>query len=263
MKSLMSQTIRGVNRTLFTGRFILHRYYSILLPGTKNKLIGDDSQSTSEHRDSNEGIDERSIKMFSVEANTLGSRLRSKQYQLQCIAGDAMHKEDLHPQSMVCVNIGIDDQGSVNWNYMVPQVNNTVSLGSVAVAFEGITPGSNLVRPGSAVVRYHLLFKNDAMTEDDLLTFLVCVAILVSIVAAIKISLISAGQIHVYESDTTEKQYPETHTIIINTAKSGKLDKSDKKERSNNSGSSNSSSSYSSTNDSSSSTGVAKSSSSE
>ena len=49
----MSQTIRGVNRslyrTLFTDRFIPHRYYSILLPDAKNKkLIDNSSQSSSD-----------------------------------------------------------------------------------------------------------------------------------------------------------------------------------------------------------------------
>ena len=242
MKSLMSQTIRGVNRTLFTGRFIPHRYYSILLPGTKNKLIGDDSQSTSEHRDSNEGIDQRSIKMFNVEANTLASRFRSKQYQLQCIGGNAMHKNDLHPQSMVCVNIGVDDRGAVNWHYMVPQLNNSVSLSGVTVAFEGITPGSPLVRPGSAVVRYHLLFKNRttdvrANDNEETLISIICTTIFASAIIAFVLWMatkdkkpdVSKSDKHDYTQDQItyrsyrdEKYRSQTPTIIINSTESDK-----------------------------------------
>lgn len=121
--------------------------------------ISNDSNYNTEDKKINDFIYKHNIKMFTVEAGAFADRLYSRQHQLQCVGGNALKNTEVHPQCMIFVNIGVDDKGVVNWSHMTPQLNNSVIMDNVIVTFEAVD-GSGGIRPGSAVVRYHLQFKS-------------------------------------------------------------------------------------------------------
>ncbi len=101
---------------------------------------------------------ERDIKIFMVEAGRLANRIHTRpEQQLQCVGGAAHKEAKLLPTEMRCTNKGVDDEGNVNWDYLVPELDKRVRLTEIQVQFEGWDrPGDPYVRAGSAVVRYEL-----------------------------------------------------------------------------------------------------------
>ena len=243
MKSLIASTIH-VPRTLYRASTMMHRIMfrmpnSILrrtysdvpkLPPSSNFEASDLSDDVIEKVDyhleevtndeHNNGIRKENIKMFTVEANKLADRIRSRQYQLQCIGGDATNRKHMYPQSMIFVNIGVDDKGIVNWSYMASDLDAQLMMNNVTVAFEGVGK-QGFVRPGSAVVRYHLQWRaggaegagdNDkaASNKDEtvILALICCITVVI-------VCYILVGKESQYESiihGRSEEQVP-TFTV--------------------------------------------------
>ena len=114
-----------------------------------------------------ERVLERDIRMVILEAGRTANRRRSTQEQMQCIGGNMFRSRALYPRSMHCVNVGVDDQGQVNWVCKVPELDTRVRFERAVVSFEGWSgPGDPYVRAGSAVVRYELWRVGGDSDED-------------------------------------------------------------------------------------------------
>ena len=101
---------------------------------------------------------ERDIPVLIVRAGELATRKRTgPQQQMQCTGGSASKMADLFPREMRCLNMGVDDQGRVNWDCRASDLDKRVRVENAEVVFEGYSgPGDEYVRVGSGVVRYEL-----------------------------------------------------------------------------------------------------------
>jgi hypothetical protein len=152
----------------------------------------------------------KDIPMITVQANVLADRVRTNpEVQLHCVGGSGVDHFEYHPYQVMCINMGVDANGKVNWVCQTSSISSKVQIGDFKVSFEGWSgPDDLYVRAGSEVVRYELHMTDDA-SADKLLLFIIIVGVLLVFIAYRSDSLIvvHTNDSHTPSSSTNNTKY--------------------------------------------------------
>jgi hypothetical protein len=103
----------------------------------------------------------RDVKVLTLERGKMTTSRRSAPIpQLQCVGGSACRYSEYFPSVVQCYNMGIDDNGEVQWRCEA-DLDPDVKFGKVTVSCEGFdSPDDPYILQGSCGLEYHLEFTN-------------------------------------------------------------------------------------------------------